>query len=92
MSSRESSSRTTMGDRLPRSGDGREPSDESADETVPRTPTSGDDVPELRLTVVEYEERPDRGTIHPPELVGVERMETWMSANTSVFVALSAWR
>lgn len=48
--------------------------------------------PELRLTVVENEVYPDRGTVHPPSLTGLERMETWLSADTSIFVELSTWR
>lgn len=47
--------------------------------------------PELRLAVVEYDEGPDRGTIHPPELTGIKRMETWLSANMSAIVDLSNW-
>lgn len=48
--------------------------------------------PELRLAVVEYDEGADRGTIHPPGLTGMDRMETWLSANLSTFVEVSAWR
>lgn len=44
------------------------------------------------LTVVKYEDRPNRGTIHPHDLTGIERMETWLSADASAFVDLSAWR
>ncbi|WP_438267639.1 DUF7511 domain-containing protein [Halorussus aquaticus] len=47
---------------------------------------------DLRLTIVKYHEQPDRGTIHPPELTGSNRMETWLTANMSAFVALSEWQ
>jgi len=49
-------------------------------------------IPELRLEIVKFDERVNRGTIHPPGLTGLERMETWLSANLSVFVELAAWR
>jgi len=49
-------------------------------------------IPELRLEIVKFDERVNRGTIHPPGLTGLERMETWLSANLSAFVELSAWR
>lgn len=48
--------------------------------------------PELRLAVVKYDDSPDRGTIHPPDLTGLKRMETWISVDMSVVVDLSAWR
>lgn len=48
--------------------------------------------PELRLTIVEYEKRPTKGTIFPPGLTGIERMETWLSADFAAFVDLEAWR
>lgn len=58
--------------------------------------TSGDacerTVSDLRLAVVRYDDRPDRGTIHPPGLTGVERMETWLSVDMSLVTDLSTWR
>lgn len=51
-----------------------------------------DESPDLRLTVVQYEDDSDRGTIHPPGLTGIDRMETWLSADLSVFVDLDSWR
>ena len=77
---------------------------ETTDDTDrPKERTNGGDVvsfgpdrsegpPELRLTVVENEMCPDRGTIHPPDLIGLERMETWLSVDASIFVELTAWR
>lgn len=62
----------------------------------PVTEASGPDrrtaPPTLRLTVVEYERGPNRATIHPRGLTGIERMETWLSANADAFVDLSACR
>ena len=49
-------------------------------------------VPDLRLDVVRYEYSPDRGTVHPPDLTGIERMETWISVDMSVVADLSMWR
>lgn len=49
-------------------------------------------VPVLQLTVVEYDTSPDRGTIYPQGLTGIERMETWISADMTAFIELSAWR
>lgn len=48
--------------------------------------------PELRLTVVENATGPNRGTIHPLGVTGLERMETWLSADASDFAELVAWR
>ena len=48
--------------------------------------------PELRLTVVENDDSPDRGTIYPPDLTGLERMETWVSVDMSMVIDLSTWR
>lgn len=48
--------------------------------------------PELQLTIVRYDDRPDRGTIHPPDLSGIERMETWISVDLSVVSDLSLWQ
>ena len=47
---------------------------------------------ELILTVVRYEDEPDRGTIHPPDAADLDRMETWISADLSAFVARPDWR
>ncbi|WP_435182072.1 DUF7511 domain-containing protein [Halorussus sp. AFM4] len=46
----------------------------------------------LQLTCVEYSDAPDQCTIYPPHLTGVERMETWLTANSTVFVSLEKWR
>lgn len=47
---------------------------------------------ELRLAVVRYDEGPDRCTLYPPGLTGIERMETWISADMSAVVDLLAWQ
>lgn len=60
--------------------------------TVSPDRTDRDDPPTLSLSVVRYEERADRGTVHPEGLSGIERMETWLSADLSVFVDLDEWR
>lgn len=52
----------------------------------------GETVPDLQLAIVKYDDRPDRGTIHPPDLTGIERMETWISVDVSVVADLSMWR
>lgn len=54
--------------------------------------TAAEPTPELQLTVVQYETRTDRGTVHPPGLDGIERMETWLSADATAFVGLREWR
>jgi hypothetical protein len=59
-------------------------------QTPPRYP--GDSGPELQLAVVTYDESPDRGTIHPPGLSGMERRETWISVDMSVVADLTLWR
>jgi hypothetical protein len=43
---------------------------------------------ELDATVVRYDARPDRRTIHPADATGVERMATWLTADASAFVPL----
>lgn len=49
--------------------------------------------PDLRLQIVDYHESSNRGTIHPSGLTTrVERMEMWLSADVSAFVALTDWR
>lgn len=45
---------------------------------------------DLRLTVVEYNDRPDRCTVYPPGLTSIERMATWLSADRSAFVSLES--
>lgn len=52
----------------------------------------GDPVPDLQLAIVTYDDSPDRCTIHPPELTGIERMETWISVDLSLVADLSMWR
>lgn len=49
-------------------------------------------VPNLQLTTVKYNERPNRGTIHPPNLTGIRQMETWISVDMSMVAELSMWR
>ncbi|WP_259518372.1 hypothetical protein [Halanaeroarchaeum sp. HSR-CO] len=49
-------------------------------------------MPDLRLAVVRYDDRPDRGTIHPSGLTGLERMETWISVDMSLVADLSTCR
>jgi hypothetical protein len=73
--------------------------DERADAAGSRTGESDIDrsprassTPDLLLTVVQYETRPDRGTVHPPGLTGIDRMETWLSADAAAFVDLDTWR
>jgi len=57
-----------------------------------RSHTGGEPVPDLQLAVVTYDDRPDRGTIHPPDLTEIERIETWISVDISVIADLSMWR
>lgn len=68
----------------------------SKEDTIscPDPPSSGrrETVRELQLAVVTYDESPDRGTIHPKGLTGIERMETWISADMTAFFELSACR
>lgn len=52
----------------------------------------GEIVPDLQLAVTRFNDSPDRGTIHPPDLNGIERMETWMSVDLSLIADLSMWR
>lgn len=49
-------------------------------------------VPDLKLAVVKYDERPNRGTIHPTDQTKIEQMETWISIDMSVVTDLSLWR
>ena len=48
--------------------------------------------PDLRLSIAEGDHGTDRGTVHPPGLTGIERMETWLSVDLSAVVDLAAWR
>lgn len=57
-----------------------------------RSRTGGGPVPDLQLAIVTYDDRPDRGTIRPPKLIGIKRMETWISVDLSVITDLSMWR
>jgi hypothetical protein len=73
------------------------PNDESrrwgkptADRREPAADGSGR--PPLELTVVEYTDRSDRVTMAPPDLSGIARMETWLSADSAAIVDLAAWR
>lgn len=76
----------------PQTVDGDGSTTNSVETEASRTPPQPSDTPDLQLTVVQYDNESDRGTIHPPGLRGVERMETWLSADVSAFVGLSAWR
>lgn len=68
------------------------PGESKTSTAVPLESAPTERIPELHLAVVRYDGGPDRGTIHPPGLTGIERMETWLSANVSAFVELSEWR
>jgi len=46
----------------------------------------------LRLILVSYDDRPDRATLCPAGLSGVDRMETWLTADASAFVDVVAYR
>jgi hypothetical protein len=48
--------------------------------------------PELCLAVVAYSDGPDRCTVHPPGLSGVERMSTWISLDRDDLVDVAAYR
>jgi hypothetical protein len=47
---------------------------------------------ELCSVLVEYDEMPDRRTVYPDGLGGVERMSTWLTADATAFVDLGANR
>ncbi|WP_135852786.1 DUF7511 domain-containing protein [Halorussus salinus] len=51
-----------------------------------------DDRPDigLRSVVVEYEERPDRRTVYPAGVSGMERMSSWLTADDDAFVDLDS--
>jgi len=44
---------------------------------------------ELSLTVVRYEDEPDRCTIYPPSATGDARLSTWLSADYEAVVDLA---
>jgi hypothetical protein len=48
--------------------------------------------PDLRLRVVTHTDEPDQGTVHPPDATGIDRMETWITADLSAFVDRTDWR
>ena len=50
------------------------------------------DPPTLDLALVRYADRPDRCTIHPPDLTGVERMSTWISVDRTLVVDAETMR
>ncbi|MGM0397818.1 MAG: DUF7511 domain-containing protein [Halobacteriota archaeon] len=66
--------------------------DQPLDRSATRGQGSATPVPDLRLAVVRYDDRPDRGTIHPSGLTGLERMETWISVDMSLVTDLSTCR
>jgi hypothetical protein len=73
------------------------PSQPADDDPRPEHPTTRPTEPDrftskLRLRMVENAAGPDRATVHPPGLTGIERMETWLSVDASAVVDLSAWR
>ncbi|UPW00696.1 hypothetical protein M0R88_01005 [Halorussus gelatinilyticus] len=45
---------------------------------------------ELRSVVVEYEDRPDRRTVYPAGVSGMERMSSWLTADDDAFVNLES--
>ena len=71
---------------------GRLPDEQTDTSRATLSHTGGAPAPDLQLDVVTYDDGPDRGTIHPPDLTGIERMETWMSVDLSVVADLSVWR
>jgi len=44
--------------------------------------------PDLDSVVVSYDDRPDRRTVFPRGLSGVDRMSTWLTASDDAFVGL----
>jgi hypothetical protein len=46
----------------------------------------------LVSVVVEYDDRPDKCTIYPPDTSGIERMSNWITADRDLFVDLGALR
>lgn len=53
---------------------------------------TGVDDYELVSVIVEYDERPDQCTIYHPDSNGIERMSSWISADTECFVDLYSAR
>lgn len=47
---------------------------------------------DLVSVVVEYDERPDQCTIYHPDSSGIERMSSWISADTTCFIDLHSAR
>lgn len=47
---------------------------------------------DLHAEIVEYPDSPDRVTVYPPGLTGVDRMSTWLSADRSLLVDLDERR
>jgi|GEM_PF-3003946 len=47
---------------------------------------------ELTIRAVQYPNGPTRCTMFPDGLTGMARLETWLSANQSIFVDLEEWR
>lgn len=74
------------------SNGGRFPEEQTSDSLETPSQAEGETVPDLQLAIVTYDDSPDRGTIHPPDLTGIERMETWISVDLSVIEDLSMWR
>lgn len=70
----------------------RPPEEQTNNSRETSSQAEGETVPDLQLAIVTYDDSPDRGTIHPPDLTGIERMETWISVDLSVVADLSMWR
>lgn len=51
-----------------------------------------DDEVDLRATVVEYDDRPDECTIHPPTVSDDHRTTAWITAEAGSFVDVRRWR
>ncbi|MGQ4557052.1 DUF7511 domain-containing protein [Halobellus sp. GM3] len=68
------------------------PSARPASERMPAGGAAPGETQPLRLAIVSYEDTPDRATVHPPGLTGLDRMETWLSVDLSAVVELEAWR
>lgn len=66
--------------------------DEPGNDRASPSQADDDGRPGLELVMVQYDGRPDRGTIRPPDLTGIERMETWLSVDMTVITDLSSWR
>ena len=66
--------------------------EETSTNPKPRVPPREQPQSELQLAIVTSNDGPHRGTISPPNLTGIERMETWMSVDMTIVVDLSTWR